>query len=214
MADVTQGDLEFVANWNSECRHCSEYDGDFAADFVQDLATYRTQAEADTIAQVVKWLRNLHWTHTHKTSADFFATASKTETGAMHDVTQADRDIAADYYVSAGGAPTIARAIRAGERDNWFRVTRFTDHRAHHCAEAANRIRQLEAQLATAREAVGNVISHFQRSALSGDAPGHDHAISGIWDSDNGEKAGTECEWCKQWTAARQALDELDKPNG
>ncbi|HDR8979459.1 TPA: hypothetical protein QDA90_004263 [Burkholderia vietnamiensis] len=37
-------------------------------------------------------------------------------------------------------------------------------------------------------------------------APGHAHAVPGIWDSDNGAKAGTQCAWCVTWNAAREAL--------
>lgn len=39
-----------------------------------------------------------------------------------------------------------------------------------------------------------------------GNAPGHAHRKPGIWDSDNGVKAGTECAWCKVWNAARTTL--------
>lgn len=37
-------------------------------------------------------------------------------------------------------------------------------------------------------------------------APDHAHDIPGIWDSDNGAKAGTQCTWCATWNAARAAL--------
>lgn len=37
-------------------------------------------------------------------------------------------------------------------------------------------------------------------------APGHAHDIPGIWDSDNGAKAGTQCAWCATWNAARAAI--------
>jgi hypothetical protein len=39
------------------------------------IAEAITQAEAATIANVVKWLRGLHRTHAHKLAADFFAAA-------------------------------------------------------------------------------------------------------------------------------------------
>jgi hypothetical protein len=42
-------------------------------------------------------------------------------------------------------------------------------------------------------------------------APGHSHSIKGIWDSDNGDIAGTECSWCLAWNAARKALSEAAK---
>ncbi|CAJ4664948.1 Uncharacterised protein [Burkholderia pseudomallei] len=37
-------------------------------------------------------------------------------------------------------------------------------------------------------------------------APCHAHDMPGIWDSDNGAKAGTQCAWCATWNAARAAL--------
>ena len=45
----TEADLEFVANWNADCRWCSEYDGDFAADFARDLAHYRQSSQSAAI---------------------------------------------------------------------------------------------------------------------------------------------------------------------
>ncbi|WP_218166341.1 hypothetical protein, partial [Pseudomonas sp. F1002] len=38
--------------------------------------------------------------------------------------------------------------------------------------------------------------------ASHGNAPGHCHSISGVWDGDNGALAGKECAWCKTWNAA------------
>lgn len=37
-------------------------------------------------------------------------------------------------------------------------------------------------------------------------APDHAHDMPGIWDSDNGAKAGTQCAWCATWNAARAAI--------
>ena len=51
------------------------------------------------------------------------------------EVTQADRNAAADYYYSAGGAAEIAREIRAGKKDGWFRVQAFAHHRIEALAE-------------------------------------------------------------------------------
>lgn len=39
-------------------------------------------------------------------------------------------------------------------------------------------------------------------------APDHGHAVPGIWDPDNGAKAGTQCAWCATWNAARLALSQ------
>lgn len=40
-----------------------------------------------------------------------------------------DREAAAAYYYSAGGNQVIAKLIREGHRDNWFRVRDFAAHR-------------------------------------------------------------------------------------
>jgi hypothetical protein len=32
-----------------------------------------------------------------------------------------------------------------------------------------------------------------------GNAPGHAHSVVGIWDDDNGVKAGKPCAWCLMW---------------
>lgn len=44
-------------------------------------------------------------------------------------VEQCDRDVAAAYYYSCGGSPKIAREIREGKKDDWFRVKAFAWHR-------------------------------------------------------------------------------------
>lgn len=46
----------------------------------------------------------------------------------------------------------------------------------------------------------------------SGNAPFHGHSVPGIWDSDNGAKAGTECVWCKAWNTAQEAITKGTKP--
>lgn len=39
-----------------------------------------------------------------------------------------------------------------------------------------------------------------------GNAPGHAHEIAGIWDSDNGDIAGTKCAWCAAWNTALEVI--------
>jgi hypothetical protein len=34
-------------------------------------------------------------------------------------------------------------------------------------------------------------------------APGHAHAVPGVWDDDNGELAGKRCAWCATWAKAK-----------
>lgn len=40
-------------------------------------------------------------------------------------------------------------------------------------------------------------------------APGHAHRVPGIWDPDNGAKAGLSCSWCRAWTQGQAVLEEL-----
>jgi len=44
-------------------------------------------------------------------------------------------------------------------------------------------------------------------SYARGNAPGHGHSISGVWDDDNGALAGKECAWCKAWNSAMGKVD-------
>ncbi|WP_420957527.1 hypothetical protein [Burkholderia gladioli] len=43
-------------------------------------------------------------------------------------------------------------------------------------------------------------------------APGHAHNVPGVWDADNGSKAGKPCAWCMTWNRARAALAALPAP--
>lgn len=43
-------------------------------------------------------------------------------------------------------------------------------------------------------------------------APGHAHDVPGIWDADNGKKAGKPCAWCMTWNRARAALAASPAP--
>jgi len=55
-------------------------------------------------------------------------------------------------------------------------------------------------------EAVLREIPH--REGRRGNAPGHCHAVPGVWDEDNGALAGKECAWCKVWSEALTAIQE------
>lgn len=43
-------------------------------------------------------------------------------------------------------------------------------------------------------------------------APGHAHDVPGVWDTDNGSKAGKPCAWCMTWNRARAALSAPAAP--
>ncbi|PEH83789.1 hypothetical protein [Burkholderia gladioli] len=44
-------------------------------------------------------------------------------------------------------------------------------------------------------------------------APGHAHDVPGVWDADNGSKAGKPCAWCMTWNRARAALAASPAPS-
>ena len=39
-----------------------------------------------------------------------------------------------------------------------------------------------------------------------GNAPGHCHEVPGVWDRDNGKKAGKPCAWCALWAEAKATI--------
>lgn len=51
-----------------------------------------------------------------------------------------------------------------------------------------------------------------RRDRNDGNAPGHAHAVPGIWDPDNGPLAGRECAWCKAWNTAKAVTLTRDSP--
>jgi hypothetical protein len=64
-------------------------------------------------------------------------------------------------------------------------------------------IAALRAECEGLRKVMACVVSEVPRyTHCDGNAPGHCHSVPGIWDSDNGAKAGTECGWCTVWNAA------------
>lgn len=59
--------------------------------------------------------------------------------------------------------------------------------------------------------ALAGIIDHFGCER----GPGHSHDVPGIWDSDNHPYlAGTRCEWCAHWEAARATLSKYRTDGG
>lgn len=58
------------------------------------------------------------------------------------------------------------------------------------------------------------VVDEMQREdgEYTGNAPGHGHEVPGIWDSDNGMRAGKPCAWCRTWKLAREAIAAAPLP--
>jgi hypothetical protein len=73
--------------------------------------------------------------------------------------------------------------------------------------EATDRNRQLELAAGLWRSVFTAVVDELGRDEGStGDAPGHSHDVPGIWDRDNGERAGKTCAWCLLWKSAKQLV--------
>ncbi|SDS78656.1 hypothetical protein SAMN05216496_2420 [Pseudomonas sp. Z003-0.4C(8344-21)] len=64
-------------------------------------------------------------------------------------------------------------------------------------------IEQLKAENEALRSVMACVVNEIPKhTSGNGNAPGHCHAIPGVWDQGNGAKSGIECAWCKVWNAA------------
>ncbi|UBM23319.1 ead/Ea22-like family protein [Pseudomonas sp. p1(2021b)] len=46
------------------------------------------------------------------------------------------------------------------------------------------------------------------RPGSGGNAPGHCHEVPGVWDRGNGDRSGTQCGWCRIWSAAQAMAKE------
>lgn len=68
----------------------------------------------------------------------------------------------------------------------------------------------LKAENERLRPVVDAVLSESANGAhiRPGNSPWHDHTVPGVWDSGNGDRAGTECGWCKAWNAAQALVQE------
>lgn len=72
------------------------------------------------------------------------------------------------------------------------------------CATVEQERDQLKAENDALRGVMAAVIAEIPHAkhVQPGNSPGHSHRVPGIWDEDNGPKAGNECGWCKVWNTA------------
>ena len=95
------------------------------------------------------------------------------------------------------------------ERDYWKEMHDTQVVRKRDLHEHYERLRARESAL---RSALADLWKAYQEAKFTpldrGNAPGHAHRAEGIWDDDNGEKAGTRCSWCSAWVAAREVLGD------
>lgn len=88
----------------------------------------------------------------------------------------------------------------------WRRSSPVLPSRA--CAAIIDQLKAENEQLRGVMAAVVSEIPHAKH-IQPGNAPGHSHRVPGIWDEDNGAKAGKECGWCKVWNAALGMTKEV-----
>lgn len=103
----------------------------------------------------------------------------------------------------------IAEGLDSGQRwpegDDWFEPELISAEMDFVKAASPKAILELIAENAKFRECLNLImeeIPHAKQPRKAGNAPGHCHEIPGVWDSDNGAKAGKECGWCKTWNLA------------
>ena len=95
-------------------------------------------------------------------------------------------------------------------------IERLETWRTAFLAEREAQIRQRD-QLRADNEALRSlVLSSLEEGkglpGAGGNAPGHCHAVPGVWDRGNGDRSGTACGWCRIWNAAQAMAKEA--PHG
>lgn len=79
---------------------------------------------------------------------------------------------------------------------------------AHRLAGVAAGREEAQAEIAMLRGHLTTIIDRMGKGDR--DAPGHSHDKPGIWDADNKPGvAGTKCQWCAEWGAARAAIRQM-----
>jgi hypothetical protein len=81
------------------------------------------------------------------------------------------------------------------------------------CLRAAESdIDQLKAENEALRGLILSALEEGKgRLGAGGNAPGHCHAVPGVWDRGNGERSGTTCGWCRIWNAAQAMAKEASR---
>jgi hypothetical protein len=71
------------------------------------------------------------------------------------------------------------------------------------CSEPERRVRA-EHELREMKSLFSRLLEELDEyDRDDGNAPGHCHEVPGVWDSDNGKKAGKPCAWCAIWAKAK-----------
>ena len=100
--------------------------------------------------------------------------------------------------------------IKCPHREQQLWCSCFIEGVAHlqkQLAESEEERKALLAERDDALRTLTRLVYAFRRPER-GDAPGHSHQVPGIWDKDNGERAGKPCELCLAWAQATRIVGE------
>lgn len=129
---------------------------------------------------------------------DTVITAAVGSVGTWEEVRQAVRD-------ALGSAPATPVPVFESVRDAASAV-----YEAHMAATPVQSVPASEPQDAVIRVLLCRLVDQLgERDRGGGNAPGHGHDVPGVWDSDNGAKAGTACAWCALWAEAKKVRASL-----
>ncbi|MDF2491061.1 MAG: hypothetical protein K0S77_3683 [Pseudomonas sp.] len=111
--------------------------------------------------------------------------------------------------------PEVVLALLAEIEQAW----READNECRDWAREVERrqaVQRERDQLKAENEALrGLVLSALEegkgRPGTGGNAPGHCHAVPGVWDRGNGDRSGTACGWCRIWNAAQAMAKEASR---
>lgn len=132
-------------------------------------------------------------------------TINKQEIKVLADRVKTDSRFCADEY---------HHALAEGVLSLLAEISRIEIDAAYVMAGSRTRsevIDQLKAENEALRSLVLSALEEGKRRpGAGGNAPGHCHAVPGVWDRGNGERSGTACGWCRIWNAARAMVKEAN----
>lgn len=102
-------------------------------------------------------------------------------------------------------APSAIMALLAEIEENAMHMRAFGEV----MRSQAEQIGKLKAENEALRSLVLSALEEGKgRPGTGGNAPGHCHAVPGVWDRGNGERSGAACGWCRIWNAAQAMAKE------
>ena len=130
-------------------------------------------------------------------------TIDKQKLKALTDRVKTDRRFCADenHHALADGV----QALLAEIEENAMHMRAFGEV----MRSQAEQIGKLKAENEALRSLVLSALEEGKgRPGTGGNAPGHCHAVPGVWDRGNGERSGAACGWCRIWSAAQAMAKE------